>query len=106
LGVGHEADNLIMETVVMLRSTKSEAMAKLMELEYQRRRRRRRRRRRTRRRKKSRRERDDEVIQHPPEHYSFALKMETALSSAHLEQSYNSTRCSNPEQQHLLDIRR
>jgi predicted alpha/beta-hydrolase family hydrolase len=91
LGVGHEADNLIMETMVMLRSTKSEAMAKLTELEY-----RRRRRRRTRRRRKSRRERerDDEVIQHPLEHYSIALKMETALSSANLEQSYYSTRCS------------
>ena len=40
LGVGHYADSFIMERMITLRSTKSEAMAKLIQLEYQRRRRR------------------------------------------------------------------
>jgi hypothetical protein len=55
--------------------------------------------------KKKKKEKRERVIQHPPEHYSIALKMETALSSASLEQSYYSTHCSNPEQHNLLDIR-
>jgi len=32
--------------------------------------------------------------------------MEATLSSANLEQTYYSTRCSNPERHNLLDIRR
>jgi len=54
LRVGHEADNIIMETMIILRSTKSEVMVKLIEQDYQRMRRRRRS---TRRRRKRRKER-------------------------------------------------